>query len=106
MTTGQPGQPLPSEVDDRLNRLLECWADRHRLTPARAEAILQTILETSGELGYDWWQAFWGRMNDIIIRAHSVPSTVVTGLQMVQQFIPSWPNTRNVAGYRPYLRLV
>ena len=52
--TEQPEFTLPAEVEEQLDQLLAQWAESYRLTPAQAEVIRQTIVETTEELGLQW----------------------------------------------------
>ena len=61
---------LPLEVEECLDGLLVGWAERHALSPMRAEAIRRRALAPAGdELGKEWWGAFLGGLNATLKRS-------------------------------------
>ena len=111
MNTERPNRMLPPEVDEHLNRLLQLWADRHRLTPIRADSIRRTVVASSQELGYEWWQEWADNMIALLTRATTVPKGVLTGLRAMDhamtQSVGGRETTQSTdpASYWPYLRL-
>ena len=61
---------LSRDVERRLDGLLVGWAERHALSPVRAEAIRRRALAQAGEeLGKEWWGAFLSGLNATLKRS-------------------------------------
>ncbi|HSR26665.1 MAG TPA: hypothetical protein VLW53_24160 [Candidatus Eisenbacteria bacterium] len=57
-----------------LDRLLERWAERSRLTGAQSEAILAAVVRTpEPALDPAWWQDLVGRVSGMIVQVTTMP---------------------------------
>jgi hypothetical protein len=66
------GPMLSPDVERKLDALLAGWAERHSLSPVRAEAIQRQALATAeGELSREWWLGFLKGLNTTLRRSLS-----------------------------------
>jgi len=67
---------LSPEIDQTLQSTLSDWAARHRPSPHKLEAVRQSVLAQVDyectDLPYEWWQAFFARLNAQIAHATDV----------------------------------
>ena len=57
-----------------LDRLLEQWAERSRLTDAQSEAILAAVVRApEPALDPAWWQDLVGRVSGTIVQVTTLP---------------------------------
>jgi hypothetical protein len=61
------------EPDD-LDRLLERWTERSRLTEAQSAAILAAVVRTpEPALDPAWWQDLVGRVSGVVVQVATLP---------------------------------
>jgi len=88
---------MSADSPDELDALLAHWADRYRMSEARAAEIRDTILaSTTATTDFDWWWSLLNPAERLFGRSAAPPprprSTPVSWLS-------------DMTGYRPYLRL-
>jgi hypothetical protein len=103
-------QGLRSDAEQRLDELLECWAEHCQLNQVQVEEIRQAILATSDELGFEWWDQFHEYIRNVLDRAHGLAGSGTTSLQIanydvLQALGGSGFQLQEPEGYQPYLRL-
>jgi hypothetical protein len=77
-------------VSDELDRLLEGWAERSRLTEAQSAAILAAVLQASAPaLDPAWWQDLVGRVSGMIVHAAMLPEAARAAMLPPQLMTPA-----------------
>ena len=61
-------------MNDDLDRLLDAWAERSRLTDAQSAVILAAVVQApEPALDPVWWQDLVGRMSGMIVQVAALP---------------------------------
>lgn len=96
--------PFPIEIEERLTRLLERWANSNRLPAAKASRIREAIQEDDA-----WEQEFWTRLGTVLTPSLAVvahvpanPWSLALPVSADLQWI-AVQSSFNTPGARPYL---